>query len=74
MDNINRRDEAYKSGKILEVEHISDFIQGVEYADTHISPELRKSIISFAVDVSGKSPAQLSKKLDKLIKNNQFIK
>lgn len=74
MNNINRRDEAYKAGKILEVEHISDFIHGVEYADTHISSELKKSIILFAADVSGKSPEQLSKKLDKLIKNNQFIK
>lgn len=73
MNNVNRRDEAYKAGKILEVEHISDFIHGVEYADKHISPELKKSIIMFAADVSGKSPEQLAKKLDNLIKNNQFI-
>jgi len=73
MSNIDRRDEAYKAGKALEVEHISDFIHGVEYADTHISTELKESIVAFAADVSGLSHSQVSKKLDKLIKNNQFI-
>ena len=73
MSSITRRDEAYKAGKALEVEHISDFIHGVEYADTHISPELKKSIVLFAADVSGLSQDQVYKKLDKLIKNNQFI-
>ena len=74
MCSLNRRDEAYKAGKSLEVEHITDFIQGVEYAETHISNELRQSIIMFAANVSGKPIVQVSKKLDKLIKNNQFIK
>ena len=74
MCSLNRRDEAYKAGKSLEVEHITDFIQGVEYADTHMSKELIHSIIMFAANVSGKSTEQLSKKLDKLIKNNQFMK
>ncbi len=39
----------------------------------YISTELKKSIVAFAADVSGLSHSQVSKKLDKLIKNNQFI-